>query len=153
MARSNAMINSTNAIGSAITGTAQGFANAYTTNQKSERDYQNVLIGADTEAKVNAVIIRGDKQTAKNLYDSFINSDNENYKKYAQQLDAKFGFSRISNNNINRGLTYVPSTRQKLATVFPNNSDYKQGPPIESMVWNPNYNWKNDWYFLYNSNK
>ena len=97
--------------------------------------------------------MRGDRQTAKNLYDSFINSDNENYKKYAQQLDAKFGLSRISNNNINKGLTYVPSTRQKLATVFPNNSDYKQGPPIESMVWNPNYNWKNDWYFLYNSNK
>lgn len=162
MARSNAMVNSASTIGAAITGTAQGFANAYTANQKAERDYQNVLIGADTEAKVNAVVMRGDRQTAKNLYDSFVGSDNENYKKYAQQLDAKFGFSETSNNNVNQKLTYVPSTRQKLATVFPNNPDYKQvppttsfaaAPPVESVVWNPNYSWKNDWYSLYNPRK
>lgn len=96
MARSNAMVNSASAIGAAITGTAQGFANTYSANQKAERDYQNVLIGADTEAKVNAVVMRGDRQTAKNLYDSFVGSDNENYKKYAQQLNAKFGFSNTS---------------------------------------------------------
>ena len=162
MARSNAMVNSANAIGAAITGTAQGFANAYSANQKAKQDYQNVLIGVDTEAKVNAVIMRGDRQTAKNLYDSFIESDNENYKKYAQQLNAKFGFSGTSNNTINRGITYVPSTRQKLATVFPNNPDYKLAsattsfaavPPIESVVWNPNYNWENNWYSLYNAHK
>ena len=96
MARSNAMVNSANSIGVAITGTAQGFVNAYTANQKAKQDYQNVLLGADTESKVNAVIMRNDRQTAKNLYDSFIGSNNENYKKYAQQLDAKFGFSNTS---------------------------------------------------------
>ena len=96
IARSNAMVNSANAIGAAITGTAQGFANAYSANQKAKQDYQNVLFGADTESKVNAVIMRNDRQTAKNLYDSFIGSNNENYKKYAQQLDAKFGFSNTS---------------------------------------------------------
>lgn len=96
MARSNATVNSANAIGAAITGTAQGFANTYSANQKAKQDYQNVLIGADTESKVNAVIMRNDRQTAKNLYDSFIGSNNENYKKYAQQLDAKFGFSNTS---------------------------------------------------------
>ena len=162
MARSNAMVNSANAIGAAITGTAQGFANAYSANQKAKQDYQNVLIGADTEAKVNAVIMRNDRQTAKNLYDSFIGSDNENYKKYAQQLDAKFGFSGTSNNIINRGIIYVPSTRQKLATVFPSNPNYKPVPvttafaavpPIESVVWNPNYNWEDDLYSLYNARK
>lgn len=162
MARSNAMVNSASAIGAGITGTAQGFANAYTTNQKAERDYQNILVGADTEAKVNAVIMRNDRQTAKNLYDSFVGSDNENYKKYAQQLDAKFSFSGTSNNTINREITYVPSTRQKLATVFPNNPDYKPvppttsfaaAPPVESVVWNPNYSWENDWYSLYNPRK
>lgn len=162
MAKSNAMVNSTNAIGAGITGTAQAFSNTYSANQKAERDYQNVLIGADTEAKVNAVIMRNDRQTAKNLYDSFVGSDNENYKKYAQQLNAKFGFSGTSNNNINKELTYVPSTRQKLATVFPNNPDYKPVPPttsfaaaspVESVVWNPNYSWENDWYSLYNLRK
>ena len=96
MARSNAIVNSANAIGAAITGTAQGFANTYSANQKAKQDYQNVLLGADTESKVNAVIMRNDRQTAKNLYDSFIGSNNENYKKYAQQLDAKFGFSNTS---------------------------------------------------------
>ena len=96
MASSNAMVNSANAIGAAITGIAQGFANTYSANQKAKQDYQNVLLGADTESKVNAVIMRNDRQTAKNLYDSFIRSNNENYKKYAQQLNAKFGFSNTS---------------------------------------------------------
>ena len=114
IARSNAMVNSANAIGSAISGTAQGFANAYSTNQKSERDYQNVLIGADTEAKVNAVIMRGDRQTAKNLYDSFIGSDNENYKKYAQQLNAKFGFS---NKSITTRVPLARTTTTSLSTT------------------------------------
>lgn len=154
MARSNAIVNSASAIGAGITGTAQAFANTYSANQKAERDYQNILIGADTEAKVNAVIMRKDIETAKKLYDSFVGSNNENYKEYARQLDATFGFSG--------GTTYIPSTRQKLATVFPNNPDYKlvppttsfaAAPPVESVVWNPNYNWENDWYSLYNPRK
>lgn len=162
MAQSNAMVNSANAIGAGITGTAQAFANTYSANQKAERDYQNILIGVDTEAKVNAVIIRKDIETAKKLYDRFVGSNNENYKEYARQLDATFKFSETSNNNVNRGTTYVPSTRQKLATVFPNNPDYKSVPattpfaaipPLESVVWNPNYSWENDWYSLYNTRK
>ena len=111
MARSNAMVNSANSIGAAITGTAQGFTNAYTANQKAKQDYQNVLLGADTESKVNAVIMRNDRQTAKNLYDSFIGSNNENYKKYAQQLDAKFGFS---NTSITAKLPVVKTTQTRI---------------------------------------
>ena len=111
MARSNAMVNSANSIGAAITGTAQGFTNAYTANQKAKQDYQNVLLGADTESKVNAVIMRNDRQTAKNLYDSFIGSNNENYKKYAQQLDAKFGFS---NTSITAKLPIVKTTQTRI---------------------------------------
>ena len=94
MTRANTMINSANAIGSAITGTAQGFANTYTANQKVKRDKQNIMIRAATETVVNDIIMRNDRQTAKNLYDSFVGSDNENYKKYAKQLDDKFGFSK-----------------------------------------------------------
>ena len=111
MARSNAMVNSANAIGAAITGTAQGFGNIYSANQKAKQDYQNVLLGADTESKVNAVIMRNDRQTAKNLYDSFIGSNNENYKKYAQQLDAKFGFS---NTSITTKLPVVKTTQTRI---------------------------------------
>ncbi len=111
IARSNAMVNSANAIGAAITGTAQGFANTYSANQKAKQDYQNVLLGADTESKINAVIMRNDRQTAKNLYDSFIGSNNENYKKYAQQLDAKFGFS---NTSITTKLPVVKTTQTRI---------------------------------------
>ena len=73
--------------------------------------YQNILIGADTEAKVNAVIMRNDRQTAKNLYDSFVGSNNENYKKYAQQLNAKFGFS---NTSITTKLPVVKTTQTRI---------------------------------------
>ena len=163
MARSNAMVNSASAIGAAITGTAQGFANAYTANQKAERDYQNVLIGADTEAKVNAVVMRGDRQTAKNLYDSFVGSNNENYKKYAQQLDAKFGFSKPENNNVNVNST--KTSRQKLATITPNDinnstnktTSFAAIPYIPSVeynpaIFNPNYDIRPFLYPWSNSN-
>lgn len=89
----NSWLNSANAIGSAITGTAQGFANSFAATQKADRDFENVLIGADTEAKVNALIMRGDKTRAKALYDSFIGSTNINYQKYARQLADRFGFA------------------------------------------------------------
>lgn len=166
MARSNAMVNSASAIGAAITGTAQGFANAYTANQKAERDYQNVIIGADTESKVNAVVMRGDRQTAKNLYDSFVGSNNENYKKYAQQLDAKFGFSKPENNNNNNVNIYSTKTsRQKLATITPNDinnstnktTSFAAIPYISSVeynpaIFNPNYNIRPFLYPWSNSN-
>lgn len=163
MARSNAMVNSASAIGAAITGTAQGFANAYTTNQKAERDYQNILIGADTETKVNAVIMRGDEQTARALYDSFVGSDNKNDQEYAKKLDAKFGFSKPENNNVNVDSTKTP--RQKLATVTPNDinnstnktTSFAAIPYIPSVEYNPaifdpNYNIKPFLYPWSNSN-
>ena len=163
IARSNAMVNSANAIGAAMIGTAQGFANAYSTNQKAERDYQNVLIGADTEAKVNAVIMRDDRQTAKNLYDSFIGSDNKDYQEYAKQLDAKFGFSKQENNNVN--VDYTKTSRQKLATVTPNDinnatnktTSFAAIPYIPSVeynptIFNPNYDIRPFLYPWSNSN-
>ena len=163
MARANAMTNSVNAIGAAITGTAQGFANAYTVNQKAKQDYQNVLIGADTESKVNAVIMRGDEQTARALYDSFVGSDNKNDQEYAKKLDAKFGFSKPENNNVNVDSTKTP--RQKLATVTPNDinnstnktTSFAAIPYIPSVEYNPaifdpNYNIKPFLYPWSNSN-
>ena len=163
MARANAMTNSVNAIGSAITGTAQGFANAYTVNQKAKQDYQNILIGADTESKVNAVIMRGDEQTARALYDNFVRSDNKNYQEYAKQLDAKFGFSKPENNNVNVDST--KTSRQKLATVTPNDinnstnktTSFAAIPYIPSVeynpaIFNPNYDIRPFLYPWSNSN-
>ena len=164
MARANAMTNSVNAIGSAITGTAQGFANAYTTNQKAKQDYQNVLIGADTESKVNAVIMRGDEQTARALYDSFVRSDNKNYQEYAKQLDVKFGFSKQENNS-NVNVDSTKTSRQKLATVTPNDinnstnntTSFAAIPYIPSVeynpaIFNPNYDIRPFLYPWSNSN-
>lgn len=84
--------NSMNAISSAITGSAQGFANTYNDKQTAERNYQNILIGADTKRKIDAVIMRNDINTAKNLYDSFKDSNNENEQAYAKRLNDKFKF-------------------------------------------------------------
>ena len=164
MARSNAMVNSANAIGAAMTGTAQGFANVYTAKQKAERDYQNVLIGADTETKVSAVIIRGDEQAARALYDSFVRSDNKNYQEYAKQLDAKFGFSKQENNN-NVNVDSTKTSRQKLATVTPNDinnttnktTSFAAIPYIPSVeynpaIFNPNYDIRPFLYPWSNSN-
>lgn len=163
MARSNAMVNSASAIGAAITGTAQGFANAYTVNQKAKQDYQNILLGADTESKVNAVIMRGDEQTARALYDSFIRSDNKNDQEYAKKLDAKFGFSKPENNNVNVDST--KTSRQKLATITPNDinnstnktTSFAAIPYIPSVeynpaIFNPNYDIRPFLYPWSNSN-
>lgn len=88
----NSTINSVNAIGSAISGSAQGFANTYSDKQIAERDYQKILIGADTKRKIEAVIMRNDINTAKNLYESFKNSNNVNEQQYAKKLNDKFKF-------------------------------------------------------------
>lgn len=163
MARANAMSNSVNAVGSAITGIAQGFANAYTENKIAERDYQKVLLGADTESKVNAVIMRGDEQTARALYDSFVGSDNKNDQEYAKKLDAKFGFSKPENNNVNVDST--KTSRQKLATITPNDinnstnktTSFAAIPYIPSVeynpaIFNPNYDIRPFLYPWSNSN-
>ena len=99
MIRSNNMINSANAIGSAITGTAQGFANAYTAKQKAEQDLTNIMFGADTSAKIDYLISKdinnmtsNDKALAQSIYNRIKDIDDPIQKANATALKNKFGF-------------------------------------------------------------
>lgn len=99
MARSNAMINSTNAIGSAITGTAQGFANVYTAKQKAKQDLINIMFGADTSAKIDYLtskdinnMTNSDKALAQAIYNRIKDIDDPIQKANATALKNKFGF-------------------------------------------------------------
>ena len=99
MARSNAMINSTNAIGSAIIGTAQGFSNTYTAKQKAEQDLTNIMFGADTSAKIDYLISKdinnmtsNDKALAQSIYNRIKDINDPIQKANATALKNKFGF-------------------------------------------------------------
>lgn len=92
MSSANAMQNSMNALGSAISASGQGFANSYSAANKARTDYENVMIGADTASKVDIVIMKNDKTNAKALYDSFKTSDNPLNQEYARRLNNKFKF-------------------------------------------------------------
>lgn len=92
MSTASAMQNSMNALGAAISASGQGFANAHTAMNKAKTDYENIIIGADTASKVDAVIMKNDKSMAKDLYNSFKNSDNPINQEYARKLKNKFGF-------------------------------------------------------------
>lgn len=101
-ASATAWQNSMNAVGSALAATGQGFANSYTAMNKAKTDYENVMIGADTANKVDAVIMKNDKDSAKALYDSFKDSNNPINQEYARRLSNAFNFGYIpKNNNIN----------------------------------------------------
>lgn len=104
-ARATALQNSMNAVGSALAATGQGFANSYSAMQKSKNDYENVMIGADTSAKVDAVIMKNDETSARALYDSFKDSTNPNSIEYARRLNNKFHFEDNINNSINNNYT------------------------------------------------
>ncbi len=93
MSTASAMQNSMNVFGSAISDSGQSFANAHSAMNKAKADYENVMIGADTSSKVDAVIMKNDKTNAKALYDSFKNSDNPVDQEHARKLKNKFGFA------------------------------------------------------------
>lgn len=105
-ARATALQNSMNTIGSALAASGQGFANSYNAINKAKTDYENVMIGADTASKVDTVIIKNDKTSAKVLYDSFKDSSNPINQEYARRLNNKFNFennTNINNNSNNYG--------------------------------------------------
>lgn len=101
LAKATALQNSMNTIGSALAASGQGFANSYNAMNKAKTDYENVMIGADTASKVDTVIIKNDKTSAKALYDSFKDSSNPINQEYARRLNNKFNFENNTNTNNN----------------------------------------------------
>ena len=81
MARSNAMVNSINAITSGLQATSNQFASAYDTARKEKTDFTNTYIGLGNEDQVKAAILRyeqtGDKSFIYGLLESSTISDEE----------------------------------------------------------------------------
>lgn len=98
-AKANALQNSMNAFGSALSASGQSFANAYSAANKAKTDYENVMLGADTSAKIDAVIMKNDEVQARALYDSFKDSTNPDSIEYARRLNNKFHFDTTNVNN------------------------------------------------------
>jgi hypothetical protein len=95
-ANAGALQSSSTAISSALTASAQGFGNAYDANKKINADYNNMMVGVDTENAVRTVIESPDKynnkERAKNMWKAFKDSNDEKYQKYAALLANAFGF-------------------------------------------------------------
>lgn len=79
MARSNAMVNSINAITSGLQATSNQFASAYDANRKEKADFTNTYIGLGNEDQIKAAILRyeqtGDKSFINGLLASSTISD------------------------------------------------------------------------------
>lgn len=99
MARHNGRISLGTSLGAGIAGAAQGFANSIDAAKKAERDYQNILLGADTKNQVVAVIARNDKNTAQALFDTLKIKPDAISQSYAQDLANRFGFDFTPINN------------------------------------------------------
>lgn len=92
-ANATALQSSASAIGSALQSTGAGFATAIDSKNKSFREYQSVLAGADNASKVSLIISRNDKDTAESYYNQWVNSGDPILEGYAEQLANKFGFT------------------------------------------------------------
>lgn len=124
--RATSLQNSMNTIGSALAASGQGFANSYTAMNKAKTDYENIMIGADTANKVDAVIMKNDKTNAKTLYDSFKDSSNPINQEYARRLSAAFNFGYIpKKNNTNNN---TESLSPYITGKFPASPDYINNP-------------------------
>ena len=81
MARSNAMVNSINAISSGLQSVGTQFASAYDTARKEKTDFTNTYIGLGNKDQVKAAILRyeqtGDKSFINGLLESSTISDEE----------------------------------------------------------------------------
>lgn len=87
----NATQSSINALASAISSSAGGFANAFDIKRQNETNLNNVLLGADMESKVLYAITNGNK----NYRNALINSmqkiiDNPNSSKEAKDIANKY---------------------------------------------------------------
>lgn len=82
----NTWQNSANLIGGALTSTAQGFANVYNGLRTDWQNYNNLMIGQDTENQVLAAIRRNDKKSMQVLLYRLEGSNHPQAKEYVDIL-------------------------------------------------------------------
>lgn len=87
----------------AVKQSALGYANRLDTMAKARQDYKNILLGVDTENKVEGSVLMNDKETATSLYASFANMLNDpsvsagqknRVRGWMAMLNGKFNFEK-----------------------------------------------------------
>lgn len=86
-----------NAFSSALSASAQGFASTATGLRNERVNRENMLLNADSRNKVDYLIANnktaGNKQLAYNLWNTWKNSSNSNFKQYANELASAYNFN------------------------------------------------------------
>lgn len=100
-ARGNARLQSSAMWADAFNNIGSTAANTLSTIGKNMVDYDYAFMGLSDANKTSELIRLGDADKAKTYYDIYSQSVDENQRKYAQQLDAKFGFSKQKKGRIN----------------------------------------------------
>lgn len=91
-----------NAFANALTNSSKSFADTLSSMAKTRADYENVLVGANTENKVSSVIMKNDRVNAKSLYDALLDTESDETldedtrrkaRTYITMLNGKFKFN------------------------------------------------------------
>lgn len=91
-----------NAFANALTNSSKSFADTLSSMAKTRADYENVLVGANTENKVSSVIMKNDRVNAKSLYDALLATESDETldedtrrkaRTYITMLNGKFKFN------------------------------------------------------------
>ena len=115
MARSNAMVNSINAISSGLQATSNQFASAYDANRKEKTDFTNSYIGLGNEDQVKAAILRYEQTGDKSFINSLLASNTISDEERARLNSIIFNYKKNKKNNIkitpgNVLPDYIPNT-------------------------------------------
>lgn len=115
MARSNAMVNSINAITSGLQATSNQFASAYDTARKEKTDFTNTYIGLGNEDQVKAAILRYEQTGDKSFINSLLESSTISDEERARLNSIIFNYKKNKKNNIkitpgNVLPNYIPNT-------------------------------------------
>uniref|UniRef100_A0AAU8MI23 DNA pilot protein n=1 Tax=Geladintestivirus 2 TaxID=3233134 RepID=A0AAU8MI23_9CAUD len=104
IANASAIQNTGAAIGSAFASSAQGFASASNAIRNERATLNNVLIGADTQNKIDYLVMNpnvdGNREQAMNYIEANKNSTNPDIQTYVARLQAVYG----KKNNTNKPL-------------------------------------------------
>lgn len=117
------------AMGSAVTNSANAFADTIAANEKYRKDYLATLSGYDTEHQINAIIMSDDKEMAKRYYNAYKNVDTEAGREIRAKLEDYLGYkpsgtTTTTNSSNSSNLTgYQPLTYKDLG--FNSENEYR----------------------------
>ncbi len=117
-ARSTALQNSMNAIGSAIANTGQGFASSYEAVRKSDDTFANTYAGLGNEQQVNAALLRYERTGDDSYINSLLNSNSISDSERAALNRAK------NNNNFKIKRNKLRVTPGRILPDYVNNNNF-----------------------------